>query len=168
MSISMYQASVPVFVRALENLAAVLAKGAAHVEARKIDPVALLGARLYPDMFAFSRQVQIACDMVKGGAARLAGMAPPPREDNEKSFAELIERVNWTIAFLKSVPANAIDGSEERPIVLKTPFGELNFKGQQYLTAFVLPNLYFHSATAYNILRHNGVELGKRDFLGGA
>lgn len=166
MTLSMYQASVPVFLRALDNIGNVLAAGAAHAEARKIDPLVLIGARLYPDMFPFSRQVQIACDMVKGGAARLAGIDPPARADTEKTFAELGERVEWTSAFLRGFEAAQIDGSETRPIVIKTPSGELNFTGQRYLTAFVLPNLYFHSATAYNILRHSGVELSKSHFIG--
>lgn len=166
MTISMYQASIPAFLRALDNLANVLAVGAAHAEARKIDPLVLTGARVYPDMFPFARQVQIACDMVKGGAARLAGIDPPPRADTEKTFAELIERIEWTSAFLRRFDAGQIDGSEDRPITMKTPFGELHFTGQSYLTQFVLPNLYFHSATAYNILRHSGVELSKTHFLG--
>ena len=168
MTISMYQASIPVFLRALNNLSAILDVGAAHAEAKKIDPLVLTGARLYPDMFPLSRQVQIACDMVKGGAARLAGIEPPPRSDTEKTFAELKERIEWTSAFLREVKAEQIDGSEARAIVIKTPFGELNFTGQQYLLGFVLPNLYFHSTTAYNLLRHSGVEVGKRDFLGRA
>ncbi len=168
MTISMYQASIPVFLRALDNLAAIMDVGAAHAEAKKIDPLVLTGTRLYPDMFPMSRQVQIACDMVKGGAARLAGIDPPPRDDTERTFAELKERIEWTATFVRSVTAEQVDGSEDRAIVLKTPFGDLNFTGQQYLLGFVLPNLYFHSATAYNLLRHSGVELGKRDFLGRA
>lgn len=166
MTFSMYQASVPVFLRALDNLSSVLAIGAAHAEARKIDPLVLTGARLYPDMFPMSRQVQIACDMVKGGAARLAGVDAPPKADSEKTFAELCERIEWTSNFLRGFTAAQIDGSEERPIVMKTPFGELNFTGQSYLTGFVLPNLYFHSTTTYNILRHSGVELSKTNFIG--
>jgi hypothetical protein len=168
MTISMYQASIPVFLRALDNLSAILDIGAAHAAAKQLDPLVLTGARLYPDMFPFSRQVQIACDMVKSGAARLAGIEPPPRADTEKSFAELKARIDWTAAFLRRFDAEQIDGSEERPIVIRTPFGELNFTGQRYLLGFVLPNLYFHSTTAYNLLRHSGVELGKRDFLGPA
>lgn len=166
MTISMYQASIPVFLRALDNLAGVLRLGAAHAEARGLDPRTLIGARLHPDMYPLSRQVQIACDMVKGGAARLAGIDAPPRPDTETTFPELIERIEWTQAFLRRFDADQIDGSETRPITMRTPFGELHFEGQQYLLAFVLPNLYFHSATAYNVLRHSGVELGKRDFLG--
>lgn len=168
MTISMYSASIPAFIRALDNLSAVIDLGAASAEARKIDPAVLMQSRLYPDMFPFARQVQIACDMVKGGAARLAGIDPPPKADTETTFAELKARIEWTIEFLRGVKSEQIDGSEDRPIVLKTPFGELNFTGQQYLSSFVLPNLYFHSATAYNILRHSGVALGKRDFLGKA
>ena len=168
MTISMYQASIPVFLRALDNLVAIMDLGAAHAEAKKIDPLVLTGARLYPDMFPMSRQVQIACDMVKGGAARLAGIDPPPRADTEKTFAELKERIEWTAAFVRGVTAELVDGSEDRAIVIKTPFGELNFTGQQYLLSFVLPNVYFHSTTAYNLLRHSGVELGKRVFLGPA
>ncbi len=166
MTFSLYQASVPVFLRALDNLTKVIEVGAVHAETRKIDPLVLTGARLYPDMFPFARQVQIACDMVKGGAARLAGIDPPPKADTEKSFVELIERIEWTAAFLRRFDAAQIDGAEERPITIKTPFGELHFTGQNYLTNFVLPNLYFHSATAYNILRHSGVELSKTHFLG--
>lgn len=168
MTISMYQASIPVFLKALDNLSAILDIGAAHAEAKKIDPLVLTSLRLYPDMFPLSRQVQIACDMVKGGAARLAGIEPPPRADSEKTFDELKERIEWTAAFLRRFDADQIDGSEDRPIVIKTPFGELNFTGQQYLLGFVLPNLYFHSTTAYNLLRQAGVEVGKRDFLGRA
>lgn len=168
MTISMYQASIPVFLRALDNLAGVLRLGDAHATAKRIDPMVLTGARLYPDMYPLSRQVQIACDMVKGGAARLAGIDPPPRPDTEKTFVELIERVEWTQAFLRRFDADQIDGSETRPITMRTPFGELHFNGQQYLLNFVLPNLYFHTATTYNLLRHSGVELGKRDFLGRA
>lgn len=168
MTISMYQASIPVFLRALDNLSAVLRLGDAHATAKGIDPLVLTGARLYPDMFPLSRQVQIACDMVKGGAARLAGIEAPPRPDTEKTFVELIERIEWTQAFLRRFDAGQIDGSEDRPVTMRTPFGELHFSGQQYLLNFVLPNLYFHATTTYNLLRHSGVELGKRDFLGRA
>ena len=166
MSISMYQATVPSFIRALSNLSAVLGKGAAHAEARKIDPAVLLNSRLYPDMFPLVRQVQIASDMVKGGAARLAGVEPPPYADTETSFAELQARIERTIEFMKTLKPEQIDGSETRAIALVNRLGTLNFTGIEYLNAFVLPNLYFHSAMAYNILRHSGVELGKQDFLG--
>ncbi|HSW11268.1 MAG TPA: DUF1993 family protein [Solimonas sp.] len=166
MSLSMYSASVPLFQRALGNLRNCLDKAAAHAEARKIDPAALLGFRLYPDMFPLSRQVQIAADMAKGCAARLAGVDVPKYEDNEASFAELAARIDKTLVFIGGFGAAQIDGSEDKPIQLKTPRGELNFSGQQYLQVFALPNVYFHCSTAYNILRHNGVELGKQDFLG--
>jgi hypothetical protein len=166
MSISMYTASVPVFVRMLNSLAAVLEKGAAHAEAKKIDPSVLLGTRLFPDMFPLSRQVQIACDGVKGGAARLAGVDIPVYEDNEKSFAELVARCRKTVSFLESLKPAQIDGSEDKGITLEMRTGPVNFKGQQYLLNHVYPNFYFHVTTTYDILRHCGVELGKRDYLG--
>lgn len=166
MNISMYQASVPVFVRMLNNLAGILKKGAAHAEAKKIDPAALLHARLYPDMFPLTRQVQIATDTAKGCASRLAGIDPPRYEDSEVSFAELFERIEKTIAFIKSVAPEVIDGSEGRTITLKVRDQTITFGGLAYLFNFALPNFYFHVTTAYDILRHNGVELGKTDFLG--
>lgn len=166
MTISMYQASVPSFIRALNNLAAVLEKGAAYAESKKIEPTVLVGSRLYPDMFALGRQVQIATDMVKGAAARLAGLESPIYADTESTFVELQARIAKTIEYLQGFKAEQIDGSENRAIALVNRFGTLNFTGQDYLLAFVLPNLYFHAATAYNILRHCGVELGKQDFLG--
>ena len=165
-TISMYYASAPVFIRMLGNLRAILEKAAKHAEAKKIDPAALITARLFPDMFALARQVQIAADMAKGCVARLAAVDPPKYDDTETSFAELIARMDKTLAYVKTFKPEQIDGSEEKAILLKTPRGDLNFKGQQYLLHFVLPNFYFHSATAYNLLRHNGVELGKMDFLG--
>lgn len=166
MSLSMYQASVPVFVSKLENLTAILDKAAAHAEAKKIDPAVFINARLAPDMFPLSRQVQIATDIVKGGAARLAGIDVPSFEDKETSFDELQARIAKTVAFLHSVTAEQIDGSEERKISLKFGSQEFHFSGQDYLLDFVLPNLYFHITTAYAILRHNGVAIGKKDFLG--
>lgn len=166
MSISMYQASVPVIVRALGNLRAILEKGAAHAEARKIEPSALIGSRLFPDMFALARQVQLACDMAKSCPSRLAGVEPPKYADDEATFAELIARIDRTVAHVKSFKPEQIDGSEDKAVTLQTPRGPLNFKGQQYLLFFLLPNLFFHVTTAYNILRHNGVELGKADYLG--
>lgn len=167
MSISMYQASVPVFIHSLKALSGVLAKGAKHAEAKGIDPAVLLGSRLYPDMFPLTRQVQIASDNAKGPAARLAGMEPPKYEDNEASFPELQARIAKTIDFLQGLKPAQIDGSEDRQIVLQMRAGPLEFKGQAYLLHFALPNFYFHCATAYDILRHNGVEIGKKDFLGG-
>ena len=168
MSISMYQASVPVLIRSLTNLRAILVKAAAHAEARKIEPATLLNSRLYPDMFTLTRQVQTASDMAKSCASRLAGVEPPKFEDNEASFADLLARLDKTIAHLKTFKPEQIDGSEDRAIELKTPRGPLNFKGMPYLLYFLMPNFFFHVATAYGILRHNGVELGKLDYLGGA
>jgi hypothetical protein len=162
----MYQASIPVFVRMLGNLSAILTKAEAHAEAKKIDPSIFINARLAPDMFPLARQVQIATDGVKGCAARLAGLEVPSYADTETTFAELQTRIAKTVGFLKTVSAAQIDGSEERAIVLKAGKRELNFKGQAYLLNFVLPNLYFHITTTYAILRHNGVEIGKLDFLG--
>jgi hypothetical protein len=166
MTISMYETSVGSFVRVLNNLSAVLAKGAAHAEAKKIEPSVLLNCSLYPDMFPLTRQVQIGTDGAKGCAARLAGVEPPSYPDNESSFAELEARIRKTIDYVQSFKPEQIDGSEARTITLKLRNGEMNFAGQAYLLGFVLPNLYFHASTAYNILRHNGVELGKMDFLG--
>ncbi len=166
MSMSMYDLSIPVLSRALVNLRQLLAKGAAHADARKLDATALTAFRLFPDMFPLTRQVMIATDMAKGCAARLAGVEVPKYEDNESTFAELIARVDKTLAFVQSVSKPQIDGSETRAIVLKSPRGDMNFKGYDYLIFFVLPNLHFHCTTTYNILRHNGVELGKLDYLG--
>lgn len=167
MTMSMYNALVPGLSNTLQALSAVLAKGAAHCEARKIDPNALLQSRVFPDMFPLTRQVQIACDMAKGGVARLAGIDNPKFEDNETTFAQLQDRIARTLAFMHSVPAEQIDGSEERSITLPLPSRTLEFTGQQYLTTFVIPNVYFHATTAYNLLRQGGVDIGKRDFLGG-
>lgn len=168
MSLTLYSAFIPVAIRTLQNLSAVLAKGAAHCEARKIDPNAFLSARLYPDMFPLTRQVQIASDTVKGAAARLAGIEMPRYDDNETTFAELQARLDKTVAFLQTIQPAQIDGKEDANIVLSFPTRSFEFKGQAYLTGWVLPNLYFHTTTAYNLLRHGGVELGKADYLGGA
>jgi len=167
MSLSMYQASIPVLIRMLGNLSAILDKAAAHAEAKKLDPAVLIKDRLAPDMLPFSFQVQTATDVAKGCAARLAGIEAPSFADTESTFPELKERIAKTIAFLQSVSAAQIDGSEERNITLKLRAGEFQFQGQGYLLHFALPNFYFHLTTAYAILRHNGVELGKADFLGG-
>lgn len=166
MTLSMYQASVPAFLQQLRALCGVLQKAAAHASARKIDPGVLLNARLFPDMLPLTRQVQIACDFAKGASARLAGVEPPAYEDNEKSFEELQARIEKTMAFVKTLKPGQIDGSEDRDIAVKIAGKPVTFKGQPYLVNFVLPNFYFHAATAYGILRHNGVELGKRDFIG--
>ncbi len=168
MPISMYQASVPAFLQSLAALSGVLDKAASHAAAKKIDPAALLTARLYPDMFAFTRQVQLACDFAKGAAARLAGIEIPKFPDDEKSFDELKARIARTIDFLKSLKPAQIDGSEGKVISFPVGGQPMTFTGQQYLVGFALPNFYFHLTTAYAILRHNGVEIGKRDFLGTA
>jgi hypothetical protein len=166
MTISMYQASVPTFIRMLDNLAAILEKAAAHAEAKKIDPAVLVGSRLYPDMFPLVKQVQIATDAAKGGAARLAGTEPPAFEDNESSFPELVARVRKTVDYLKTLKPGQIDGSEDRTVTWKTRTATKTMQGMPYLLSHVLPNLYFHITTTYAILRHNGVEIGKGDFLG--
>lgn len=166
MSLSMYHASVPVFLRMLGNLSGILHKAEAYAVARKIDPSVLLNARLAPDMHPLVRQVQIASDSVKGCAARLAGIEIPSYADNESSFAELQARIAKTQAFLQSIVAAQIDGSEERSITLTFPGAQMTFSGQEYLLHFVLPNFYFHLTTAYAILRHNGLDIGKMDFLG--
>ena len=166
MSLSMHQASVSVFVRVLGNLSAILDKGLADAEARKIDPAVFLNARLAPDMHPLSRQVQIASDAAKGCAARLTGSEPPSFPDTESSFAELKERLAKTIAYVQGLEPGKFDGSETREITLTFPGGEFKFSGQDYLFNFAVPNLYFHATTAYAILRHNGVPVGKRDFLG--
>jgi hypothetical protein len=167
MPISMYQASAPRFAAMLKNLSGLLDKAQAHCEAKKIDPLVLTGARLYPDMFPLSRQVQIACDAAKGALARLAGVEIPKHEDTEKTFDELKGRINKTLEFMATLKAPQIDGSEEKEVVLKLRGKDVSFKGQPYLLGFAYPNFYFHAATTYAILRHNGVEVGKGDFLGG-
>ena len=166
MTLSMYQASTPVFVRQLTALSAILQKAAVFAQARGMDPNELLNARLAPDQFALVRQVQIATDGAKGGIARLAGLEGPVFPDDETTFEQLEARIAATIAFLQSVPADQIDGSEARPIQLKMRSGELNFVGQAFLLTFVIPNFFFHVTTAYAILRHKGLEIGKRDYLG--
>jgi uncharacterized protein len=166
MSLTMYQASVPVFVRMLTNLVAILEKAAAHCEERKIDPAVLINFRLYPDMFAFAKQVQIAADAAKNGAAYLAGVEPPKFDNAEQTFAELIERVKKTIEFVNGFAPERIDGTEEKEVNIPRGDTMLTYRGQAYLLNRVLPNFFFHITTAYDILRHNGVELGKRDYLG--
>jgi len=166
MTLSMHQASAPRFVNMLNNLSVILAKAEAHAEAKKIDPAVLLSSRLYPDMFPLTRQIQIACDNAKGPVARLAGLEVPKHEDNEQTIAELQARIAKTVAFVQSVKPAQIDGSEDKKIVLKLGPEEVTFNGLQYLLGFALPNFYFHVVTAYNILRHNGVEIGKRDYIG--
>ena len=166
MSLSMFDVSVPVFLQGLKGLKAVLAKAAAHAEARKIDPNALLQARLYPDMFPLLRQVQIACDFAKGGAGRLAGADLPVFEDVETGFQDLEARIDRTAAFIEGLDAEAFAGAEAREVVLVRRGESQTFKGQAYLLEQALPNFWFHVTTAYAILRHNGLEVGKKDFLG--
>ena len=166
MTISMYQASVPVFIRTLNNLVGILEKGAKYAETKKIDPNVLLNSRLFPDMFPLSRQVQIASDIAKRGVAQLAGMEAPKFEDTETTFPELIDRIQKTISYLDTFKPEQIDGSEEKTITLQMRDNTLSFQGMPFLLYFVLPNVYFHVTTAYDILRHCGVEVGKQDFLG--
>ena len=166
MQISMYQATIPVLVRSLNNLAAILEKGAAHAEAKKIDPAVLISSRLYPDMFPLGKQVQIASDVAKRGAARLADVEPPAFADTETTFPELIDRLQKTIAYLNTLTPEQFDGSEEKAIDLPVGAETMTFQGMPFLLYFIHPNLYFHVTTTYDILRHNGVELGKMDFLG--
>ena len=166
MAISMYSAGVPMMKTLLGALSTILDKAAAFCEAKKVDPSVLINSRLAPDMFALARQVQIATDMAKGGVARLAGVEIPAYADDETTFDALKARIAKTIAFIDGIPASAIDGTEDKEVVLKMRAGEMTFTGQRYLIGFVIPNLTFHCATTYNILRHNGVEIGKRDFLG--
>jgi hypothetical protein len=166
--ISMHVMSAELFCNSLENLSAILGKGLAHATARKFDPAVLLAARLAPDMLPLTRQVQIACDIAKNSVARLAAQEARRFEDNETSFEQLRARIAAAIDYIKGIPASALEGSETRDI--KVPAGErtLEFKGLEYLQRWAIPNVLFHVTTAYDILRHNGVELGKRDFIAGA
>ena len=166
MTISMYQASAPRFVNILNNLSALLDKAQAHCEAKKIDPLVLTASRLFPDMLPFTRQITIACDTAKAAVARLAGVDIPKHEDVEKTLEELKGRIAKTVAFVGTFKPAQLDGSEDKQIVLKLTGREVSFKGMQYLLGYAHPNFYFHVVTAYNILRHNGVELGKRDYIG--
>ncbi len=167
MSLSMHAASVPAFVRQLGAMLVWLDKAQAHAEARKFDANNYLGLRLAPDMLPFTRQIQIAADFAKGCVARLAGLEVPKWDDNEASLDELRARIRKTIDFVQAVPASAVDGSEEREIVLQMRVGDpRHYSGQAYLTQYALPNFYFHATAAYALLRHAGVEIGKRDFLG--
>jgi hypothetical protein len=165
MSISMYAASVPVMKQMLSGLSNCLTKAAASAEARKFDPSVLLASRLAPDMFALARQVQIATDGAKGGVSRLAGVEIPKYEDNEASIAELQARIEKTLAFIDSIPQASIDGTDDKDITITVAKQDMHFKGADYLLHWVLPNFFFHVTTAYAILRHNGVDIGKRDYL---
>jgi hypothetical protein len=162
----MYEACAPRFASMLRNLDAILGKAQAHAAAKKIDPAVLMSARLFPDMLPFVKQVQIATDHAKGAVARLAGVEVPRFEDTEQSFDELRARLAKTIAFVESFSAEQFDGSEDRDISLRAGGKDLTFKGMPYLIGYAIPNFYFHLVTAYNILRHNGVEIGKGDYLG--
>jgi uncharacterized protein len=168
MSFSMYAASIPAFTSTLGALAKILDKAAAHCEAKKIDPAALLTMRLYPDMFTFTKQVQLACDFAKNTAGRLTG-EPPKFPDDEKSFDELKARIGKTLDYLKGFKAADIDATTDKDVTFPIgPQQTMTLKGAQFLVNMALPNFYFHATTAYDILRHAGVELGKRDFLGRA
>lgn len=164
--LSIYDATIPPLKRTLTNLSAILRKGEEFADAKKVEHHVLLNARLFADMYPLIRQVQIATDMSKGAAARLAGEVVPKYEDNETTFAELQARLAKTILFLDSIKPEQLTGSETREITISSRNADLQFTGQDYLLKWVIPNVYFHVTTAYNILRHNGVELGKQDFLG--
>jgi hypothetical protein len=166
MKISMHALSADVFIHSLTRLSAILDKGLAHATQRKFDPAVLLAARLAPDMFPLTRQVQIACDVAKNGIARLAGQEPPRFEDNETSFEQLRARIARTLDYIKSVPPSVLTDSETRDIRVQAGERTFEFKGLDFLQRWALPNVFFHMTMAYAILRHNGVELGKGDFLG--
>ena len=166
MTISMFQASVPRLINVLNNLSHILDKAQAHIDAKKIDASALIQFRLFPDMLNFTRQVQIASDTAKGVVARLAGVEIPAYEDNEQSIADLKARIAKTIAFIQGFKPEQIDGTEDKDIITKRGEKETHYKGMQFLLGHAIPNVYFHITTAYAILRHNGVEVGKRDYLG--
>ena len=166
MTISMYQASVPRFVNILGNLSNILDKTQAHIDAKKLSDASLTAFRLFPDMLPMTTQVQVACDTAKGVVARLAGVDIPAFEDNEQTIAELKARVAKTIAFIQTITPAQIDRTEDKDIVTKRGEKETHYKGMQFLLGHAIPNFYFHITTAYAILRHNGVEIGKRDFLG--
>jgi hypothetical protein len=166
MTLSMYQAAVPPLLRGLNNLIGILEKGSAYAEAKEIEPSVLLNTRLFPDMFPFVRQIQIAADIARRGTARLAEVEVTAVADDETNFAELITRLQDTIAFLKTLTPEQIDGTEDKTIELPVRGETLTLDGQSFVLYFVLPNFYFHITTAYDILRHCGVEIGKRDYLG--
>jgi hypothetical protein len=167
MTISLYAASIPVFKQMLTALSAVLAKGEAHATAKNIQPDALLQARLFPDMFPLTRQVQIAVDFAKGAGARLSGIEPPKYEDTETTFAELQALLTKVLAFLDTITPEQVNGNEEREVVLRPGTDrEKRLSTQAYLVHYALPQFFFHVTTAYDLLRHNGVEVGKRDYMG--
>ncbi len=166
MTFSMYSASVPVFKQILTSLSDLLDKAEAHATDKKIEPAALLQARLFPDMFPLARQVQIAADFAKGASARLAGVEVPRYDDTETTFAELRARIAKTLDFIGGLPQDAIEASAQRDITTSSGANAKQFKGQVYLVHYALPHFYFHATTAYDILRHNGLEIGKKDFVG--
>jgi hypothetical protein len=166
MTFSMYSASAPVFKQVLNSLAAIINKAEVHAAEKKIDPAALLQARLFPDMFPFTRQVQVAADFAKGAAARLAGVEVPKYEDNEQTFAELKARIAKTVAFIDGLPQDGFEASAQRDITTGSGEKAKQWKGQVYLMHYALPHFFFHATTAYDILRHNGVDIGKKDFIG--
>lgn len=167
MAMSMYQASIPQLTKMLTNFSNILKKGEEFAKAKNVDGAVLVGDRLSPDMFPLSKQVQIACDQVKNGMARLAGIEPPKFDDQESTFAELQERIAKTIAFANTIQPAQVDGTEAKEIKFSIKEWHFEFVGEQYLLTWIIPNFYFHVTTAYNILRHNGVEIGKADYLGG-
>ncbi len=167
MAISMYQASIPQLTKMLTNLSNILKKGEAFANAKGLDSKTLVEGRLAPDMFPLTKQVQIACDQVKNGMARLVGVEPPKFEDNETTFAQLQERIAKTLAFANSLKPEQVDGTEAKEIKFSIKEWNFEFVGEQYLLTWIIPNFYFHVTTAYDILRHNGVEVGKSDYLGG-
>jgi hypothetical protein len=166
MAISMYQASVPQLKKMLVNLTTILTKAEEHAVAKGVDSKVLVEARLFPDMFPLAKQVQIACDQVKFGLARLASVEAPKFDDTESTLAQLKERIAKTIAFMDSIQPEQIDGTEAKEIKFSIKEWSFEFVGEQYVLTWIIPNFYFHVTTAYNILRHNGVELGKADYLG--
>ena len=165
MSITMHEIAVPSFTKHLEALDAILDKAVAYCETKKIEPETLLMARLYPDMYTFKKQVQSACDFAKLSVGRLAGLTPPVHDDSERTFADLKQRIAETLAVLAEADPFAMNASADKPFTIKAGPRELHFTGREYLLHFALPNFYFHCATAYGILRHNGLDIGKRDFM---
>jgi hypothetical protein len=167
MTVSMYQASLPQFKKMLGNLSAILKKAEAHCRSKKIDEKVMLESRLALDMFALTKQVQIACDQAKNGLARLAGVEAPKMLDQETSFVDLQERISKTVAFIETLTPEQLNGSTNKEIKFSIGEWKFEFIGDQYLLTWIIPNFYFHITTAYNILRHHGVEIGKSDYLGG-
>ena len=167
MTMSMYQASIPQFEKMLINLSNILKKGEAFAKEKNIDGAVLVNGRLAPDMFPLSKQIQIACDQVKNGLARLAGVEAPKFDDHESTFEQLQERIAKTIAFAKTITPAQLEGSETKEIKFSIKEWNFEFVGDQYLLTWIIPNFYFHITTAYNIVRHNGVQIGKSDYLGG-